>query len=157
MCHWKAIGAPSTWCNGTNTPSSRFSQLRTQRTPKTFEVKRCSPLLGNKLHTIQNIKMDLRKWITQREVINLALLPQTHSPHIENPTSFYLKIVQTLRLLQTAVKIFRSDKPHLLWCDGTGQPEDEEYMVKFCTTASLSSRSSKLRSLSKGSWEESEV
>ena len=44
-------------------------------------VKRCSPLLGNKLHITLDIKMELRKCITQTRVINLVLLTEAHSPH----------------------------------------------------------------------------
>ena len=52
-------------------------------------VKRSSPLLRNRLHILLNIKMDLPKYITQMEVINLALLSETHNPQVVRPTSFH--------------------------------------------------------------------
>ena len=50
-CHWKVIGTFFfTLCNGTNTPSSRSSQIRTQKTLHISFWGRCTILLRSKLH-----------------------------------------------------------------------------------------------------------
>ena len=68
----------STLCNGTNTPSSRSSQIRTQRTLRTSHcVKRCTTPLCNQF------LMCLRKCTTRTFVVSLALLPEQHAPHID--------------------------------------------------------------------------
>ena len=68
-CHREAPGAPSTWCNDTNMPSSRSSQIRTQRTLHTsLWLTRCTTLLCNKLYIMLNVKIFVRKCITRTSV-----------------------------------------------------------------------------------------
>ena len=85
-------------------------------------VNRCSTVSCYNLRIMLNIKMDLRMCITQTKVISLALFPEQHTPQVMSPTSFVLKVMQTLYPLRTVtkikweLKILMSDKLHLLKC-----------------------------------------
>ena len=57
-----ALGALSTVCNGTNTPSSRSCQIRTQRTSLMSRlVNNCTNSLCDDWHIMLNVKIHLRK------------------------------------------------------------------------------------------------
>ena len=53
-------------------------------------------------HHAENQDRSVQVCTTRTQVINLALLPEAHTPQIRIPTSFYLKVMQALCLLRTA-------------------------------------------------------
>ena len=56
----KTLSALFAVCNGTLTPSSRSSEIRTQSSDYVDKVKRCSTMSSNNLRIMLNIMMDLR-------------------------------------------------------------------------------------------------
>ena len=106
---------------------SLLSDSHKEDTNSFGRAERCVPLLGNKLHNLLNIRTDLRKCITQRQVINLALLPPMRTPQVMRPTSLYLKVLQTLCLLRTALKVISSHKLLLYYGPETAREGAREF------------------------------
>ena len=123
-CHGKVFGAISAFCNGTHTLFNLAHLRFAYKHQSLFHrVKRCSTLLDNKFPITLNIKVDLRMCFTHTSVINLALLPEQHSPQIMSPTQSYLKVTQHLSSIADGededpmtVKVLSSNKHHLLQC-----------------------------------------
>ena len=108
-------------------------------------VVRCSTLLVNNLPITLNIKIDLCMCFTQTSVINLAPLPEQHSPRVMSPNSFYIEVTQISFLLLAAM-LMSVENSQLRHAPTSPVPEDHGFQTARGRAASRSTSSSTTKS-----------